>query len=616
VLFVQSRPSDYRRLRCPSSLRVLADFRIWIALLVVCFVSTMHAQSDDFTLVVYPDTQNEAEFYPQVLNAQTQWVVDNRASWNIQAVLGVGDIVNDGASSAQWQNADAAIRLLDNANIPYLMAIGNHDYNGANAGASTRTATGFNQWFGPARYAAYSYYKGNYPTGSNENFYGVLNIGGVNYLFLVLEYIPRAATLTWATSIVRANPDKRIIIITHSNIHSDNTRGDQCDTNDLSKDNDGEETWAALTSQYTNIIMVLSGHITGAGAARRADIAANGNLVNQMLSDYQTYPNGGNGYIRLLKFHPAQNTIDVYTYSPYIKGYKTDSANQFTLNILRPTPAATGTTTISGKVRATRAGGACAVISGATVSYGTYQTTSDASGSYTLNIPSSPVNGVVSASAPGYSQATSTTYAAPGYPGDVPLFMIPIPDYTVTATPTAQSVVQGTSSQPYSVIVTPSGGFTGNVSFSVSGLPAGTTTSFSPNLIVTSGTSQMTVSTTADLHTGTYPLVIKATSGSLSHTTNATINVTDPPDFSIVASPNSQSVLPGATTGAYGVTAGGQNGFSGQVTFSAIGLPAGATANFDANPVASGATANLSVTTTAATQSGTYPRDLDGDECS
>jgi len=134
----------------------VADFRIWIALLVVCFVSTMHAQSDDFTLVVYPDTQNEAEFYPQVLNAQTQWVVDNRASWNIQAVLGVGDIVNDGASSAQWQNADAAIRLVDNANIPYLMAIGNHDYNGANAGASTRTATGFNQWFGPARYAAYS----------------------------------------------------------------------------------------------------------------------------------------------------------------------------------------------------------------------------------------------------------------------------------------------------------------------------------------------------------------------------------------------------------------------------------------------------------------------------
>src|SRR5205807_1407075 len=118
---------------------------------------------DDFSLVLFPDTQNEAQYYPQVLASETQWVVNNSAALNIQAVLGLGDIVNDGASTAQQQNADAAIRTLDNAGMPYLLAIGNHDYDAANP--STRSVNGYNTWFGPTRYASYAYYQRNYPAG-------------------------------------------------------------------------------------------------------------------------------------------------------------------------------------------------------------------------------------------------------------------------------------------------------------------------------------------------------------------------------------------------------------------------------------------------------------------
>ncbi|HEX3436845.1 MAG TPA: galactose oxidase-like domain-containing protein, partial [Pseudacidobacterium sp.] len=51
------------------------------------------------------------------------------------------------------------------------------------------------------------------------------------------------------------------------------------------------------------------------------------------------------------------------------------------------------------------------------------------------------------------------------------------PDFSVAATPSSQAVSRGKSTS-YTVSVTPSNGFTGNVSFSVTGLPSGATASF------------------------------------------------------------------------------------------------------------------------------------------
>jgi Calcineurin-like phosphoesterase len=135
---------------------LLSRFRLLPVCVLFLLSALMHAQ--DFSIVVIPDTQNEAQYYPQVMNIQTNWIAQNSQALNIQMVLGVGDIVNDGAQTAQQQNADAAIRVLDNAAIPYMLAIGNHDYD--NADPKSRSVTGFNQWFGPTRYSGKSYYKG------------------------------------------------------------------------------------------------------------------------------------------------------------------------------------------------------------------------------------------------------------------------------------------------------------------------------------------------------------------------------------------------------------------------------------------------------------------------
>src|SRR5262249_32424331 len=213
--------------RCPlARFRMLTLRRFPPGFLLVVWIFSLLcpiARGQDFSIVVLPDTQNEAQFFPQVMNSQTKWIVDNAQARNIQMVLGVGDIVNDGADNAQQQNADAAIRLLDNAGIPYMLAIGNHDYNGFNPKVS-RDATGFNQWFGPARYAGKPFYKGNFPSGSNENFFGELTIGGQTYLFLVLEFRPRSSSLDWAESILSAHPDEEAIIVVHSFLRTTGTR--------------------------------------------------------------------------------------------------------------------------------------------------------------------------------------------------------------------------------------------------------------------------------------------------------------------------------------------------------------------------------------------------------
>ena len=86
----------------------------------------------DFTIIVLPDTQYYSESYPNILNSQMQWIVTNSSALNIQAVLGLGDIVNNGANSTEWTNADAGYKMLDAAHIPYFAAIGNHDYDNNN----------------------------------------------------------------------------------------------------------------------------------------------------------------------------------------------------------------------------------------------------------------------------------------------------------------------------------------------------------------------------------------------------------------------------------------------------------------------------------------------------
>ncbi len=81
------------------------------------------------------------------------------------------------------------------------------------------------------------------------------------------------------------------------------------------------------------------------------------------------------------------------------------------------------------------------------------------------------------------------------------------------------------------------------------------------------------------------------------------------PDFSLSASPASQTVTPGGST-SYTVTVTPSGGFSNSVTLSVSGLPGGATASFSPNPIAAGSS-TLSVNSGTAVP-GTYTLTISG----
>jgi hypothetical protein len=374
-----------------SAVDFLLRFCVYNAVLL-SVAGIAHAQTaPDFTIIALPDTQYYSESYPNILNTQMQWITANASAMNIQAVLGLGDIVNDGSSATEWANADAAYKLLDAAHIPYFAAIGNHDYDGNNPPGRTSATKNFNNYFGPSRYRnsfwSSPYWISSFPAGSNENFYGVLNINSQPYLIVALEFYPRDSILSWAAQVIQSNADKQVIIITHAYEYFDNTRISPCNSFDaqyygLGADNDGDAMWAKLVRQYSNITMVLSGHeVRGAGqdaAGRRSDLGVNGNLVNQILSNYQNMTNGGNGYLRIMTFQSSTDSIAVTTYSPYLNAYLTDSNNQFTIPWHQWT--GTGNGSISGEVKDISS---CVALAAA-VSSSTGSTVANASGAYSF----------------------------------------------------------------------------------------------------------------------------------------------------------------------------------------------------------------------------------------
>ena len=102
----------------------------------------------------------------------------------------------------------------------------------------------------------------------------------------------------------------------------------------------------------------------------------------------------------------------------------------------------------------------------------------------------------------------------------------PPPDFTISVSPAKQTVHKGGSTS-YTITITPSNGFTGQVTLSVSGQPSGSTTSFSVNPVngSTTSTSTLSIGTNSTTKNGGYTLTITATGGGLTHTATVALQI-------------------------------------------------------------------------------------------
>jgi hypothetical protein len=196
--------------------------------------------------------------------------------------------------------------------------------------------------------------------------------------------------------------------------------------------------------------------------------------------------------------------------------------------------------------------------------------------------------------------ATATNGTVSGSAPSATLIVSPLaPDFTIFATPSSQTIPAGGSTH-YTVTVTALNGFSDDVHLLPGGVPSGVTVTFVPDTIHGSGTSTMTVTTTAAAHIGSPTLTIKGLSGSIRHNTTVNLTITSPQDFTIQVSPSGQGITVGSAA-TYTTTITALAGFSGTVNLAVPDPPTGATWSFDPPSVTGSGSSTLTVSTSSST---------------
>lgn len=292
------------------------------------------APAETFSIVVIPDTQaykglgtkSQPESKDPVTNAifeaHTRWISENLDRQHIVFVSHVGDIV-DVNHHNEWKVARACMDKL-HGKVPYGISVGNHDL------TSKGDSSLFQEYFPASRFQDFKWYGGCFQgstlgtqvSGNNANSYQLFSAGGMDFVFLHLECNAPDDVLEWANGILAKHADRRALITCHmgwgplnhpkvvgeyitgqkgrmlwSKIHGE--RG-----------NSPQQIWEKCYRKHKNLIAVFSGDQSRTQAIRAATPGDHGNVIHEVMQDYSS------GWLRLVRFTPTENRIDVITFDP------------------------------------------------------------------------------------------------------------------------------------------------------------------------------------------------------------------------------------------------------------------------------------------------------------
>jgi hypothetical protein len=211
---------------------------------------------------------------------------------------------------------------------------------------------------------------------------------------------------------------------------------------------------------------------------------------------------------------------------------------------------------------------------------------------------------VCAASTAPLSNSTLTVQGVVGIEAHTATESVAVTNFTLGASPSSQSVVVGGSTS-YTVSVAPQNGFNGAVALSLCGGPAGITATLSPSSITGSGSSTLSIGTSASTAPGTYTICVAGTNGALSHTANVTLTVNPVAagDFSLSASPDFLEFNAGIS-GFSTISVSPLNGFNGTVSLSVNG--GGLPVSLSSTSVNTSGSVTLTVRSSSFTAPGDY----------
>ncbi|WP_235507920.1 LamG-like jellyroll fold domain-containing protein [Variovorax sp. Root434] len=305
------------------------------------------AKISSFALAVMPDTQfyaryataAESDQYDKRFGsapfaAQTKWIAANAKALNIPFTIHLGDVVDQVGKPDQWKVADAAMKVLEDAKLPYSVLAGNHDvlkdfdYSVDPVGGTDAdrdpTKEPYIQWFGPERAKKQATFGARDPSGFHE--YHVFEAQGQKFMVLSLSWRISAAGIAWARQVIAKNPTLPVILVNHQLLNIDADGKSPLETDY------GKMLWEKLIRDNDQIFMTLNGHHHGAAHLTKTNDF--GHKVEEMVVDYQMAYQGGNGLMRLYEFDLTNRQIKVLSFSPWVPQKPADTLNTFDQAVL------------------------------------------------------------------------------------------------------------------------------------------------------------------------------------------------------------------------------------------------------------------------------------------
>lgn len=293
------------------------------------------APEGTFTIAVIPDTQRylgpgsgreeeRGELSNPAFELRTAWLTANLDAQRIVFVSHMGDIV-DKNEHRQWRVARVCMDRL-HGRVPYGFSVGNHDMVG-NRGDSRL----FQNYFGEERYAGEPWYGGSYEgcfgygpeiSGNNANSYQLFNAGNLDFIMVHLECNAPDDVLAWANGVLEVHRDRMAVITTHMYLGGIEKKGaDQIQGRMRWKKvhgdrgNTPQQLWDKCFSKHPNVFLVLCGDQSASITRHQTSQGVRGNTVHEILTDYPRDADTSD-WLRLLRFHPGEGTLEVLTYSP------------------------------------------------------------------------------------------------------------------------------------------------------------------------------------------------------------------------------------------------------------------------------------------------------------
>ena len=244
------KKSSYSRI-APAVLALFIGISAWFApgafanntFTVSVIPDTQFYVDSGNTLTTSPAyTQPNADDTAKYFQAETQWLVNNKAALNLAFVTHVGDVVQNGDGTSngatpltpiwgptkEYDRAFAAMQVLASANIPFGMSPGNHDYDNYYWKTNNRPLMqGTNNLWGKYFGSRSSLFKGKtWYGGASDGLtcnagmssYQVFTAGGRKFLHISLELEAGPVAVAWAQGVINAHKGYATIVTTHSNI--------------------------------------------------------------------------------------------------------------------------------------------------------------------------------------------------------------------------------------------------------------------------------------------------------------------------------------------------------------------------------------------------------------